>query len=260
MKKFKKIVGLTLVEVLIAVVVSSIMMAAMYTSYAMVNNSYTKVIDRASISRSSRDLVGMLVRDIRMAGFKYFDDNLKTENNNVPIQITKSSGTPRCCDKIVIIYGDTDYDTGEKKPTYMRYRITYKARPSEKIIPGTTIKENTFAVIKSKEFWDGTQFTHSGHDRTYFEEEIIDYVEDMVFTPIDEKGDKIDPTDKNRLYDIKLVNINIVYRSPNKFFSKNKSTENTFITSSRDSSFAANDRFLRDVIFVSAYARNIIKQ
>ena len=90
MKKFKKIVGLTLVEVLIAVVVSSIMMAAMYTSYAMVNNSYTMVIDRASISRSSRDLGGMLVRDIRMAGFKYFDDNLKTENNNVPIQITKS--------------------------------------------------------------------------------------------------------------------------------------------------------------------------
>ena len=32
MKKFKKIVGLTLVEVLIAVVVSSIMMAAMYLS------------------------------------------------------------------------------------------------------------------------------------------------------------------------------------------------------------------------------------
>ena len=260
MKKFKKIAGLTLVEVLIAIVVSSIMMAAMYTSYAMVNNSYSKVIDRAVISRSSRDLVGMLVRDIRMAGFKYFDDSLKTDGSHVPIQITKSSGTPRCCDKIVIVYGDTDYNTSTKKPEYKRYQITYEAKRSKKIIPGTTTTENTFAVHKSKKSWDGSDWVHGSDDRTYFDELVIDYVEDMIFTLIDEKGDKIDPSDKNRLYDIKLVNINIIYRSPNKFFAKNKSAENTFITSSRASRFTANDRFLRDVIFVSAYARNIIKQ
>ena len=74
MKKnyLKNILGLTLIEVLVAVVISSIMMAAMYTTYNVVKNSYSQVVDRAKISRSGRDIVGMIMRDIRLAGFKYY--------------------------------------------------------------------------------------------------------------------------------------------------------------------------------------------
>ena len=43
MKKFKKIVGLTLVEVLIAVVVSSIMMAAMYVQVVIQDMKLTVI-------------------------------------------------------------------------------------------------------------------------------------------------------------------------------------------------------------------------
>tara|TARA_B100000029_G_scaffold516204_1_gene627632 strand:- start:2274 stop:3326 length:1053 start_codon:yes stop_codon:yes gene_type:complete len=73
MKKntLKNIAGLTLIEILIGVVISSIMMAAMYTTYTVVNNSYGQVVDKAKISRSGRDIVEMLMRDIRMAGFRY---------------------------------------------------------------------------------------------------------------------------------------------------------------------------------------------
>ena len=73
MKKnyLKNILAFTLIEVLIGIVISSIMMAAMYTTYSVVNNSYSQVTDRAKISRSGRDIVEMLMRDIRMAGFKY---------------------------------------------------------------------------------------------------------------------------------------------------------------------------------------------
>jgi len=73
MKKntLKNIAGLTLIEILIGVIISSIMMAAMYTTYSVVNNSYSQVIDRAKISRSGRDIVEMIMRDVRMAGFKY---------------------------------------------------------------------------------------------------------------------------------------------------------------------------------------------
>ena len=72
MRKLSKIAGVTLIEMLIGVAVSSIMIAAMYSSYTVINNSYSKVTDVASISRSGRDIVAMLMRDIRMAGFKYF--------------------------------------------------------------------------------------------------------------------------------------------------------------------------------------------
>ena len=74
MKKFNSETGVTLIEILIGVVISMIMMAAMFTSYNAVNNSYSQVIDRAKISQTGRDMIGMLVRDIRIAGFRYFDD------------------------------------------------------------------------------------------------------------------------------------------------------------------------------------------
>ena len=55
--KLNNIAGLTLIEILIGVVISTMMMAAMYTTYSVVNNSYSQVTDRAKISRSGRDLI-----------------------------------------------------------------------------------------------------------------------------------------------------------------------------------------------------------
>ena len=59
-KKLSKIAGLTLIEILIAIVISSLMMAAMFTSYTIVNSTYRQVTDRAKISQSGRDLVCLL--------------------------------------------------------------------------------------------------------------------------------------------------------------------------------------------------------
>ena len=84
--------GITLIEILIGIVVSSIMMGAMLTSYNVVNGSYSQIIDKASIGNSTRSFSEMLLRDIRMAGYKFFDDNLITETNgnlDIPIEIIK---------------------------------------------------------------------------------------------------------------------------------------------------------------------------
>ncbi len=51
-KNLKSIAGLTLIEILISVVVSSIMMAAIYTTYSIVNSTYTQVLEKAKVSRS----------------------------------------------------------------------------------------------------------------------------------------------------------------------------------------------------------------
>ncbi len=71
-KNLKSISGLTLIEILIGIVVSSIMMAAIYTTYSIVNNTYGQVLEKAKVCKSSRDLIEVLIRDIRMSGFKYF--------------------------------------------------------------------------------------------------------------------------------------------------------------------------------------------
>ena len=71
-KRMKGEHGLTLIEILIGIVITALMMGAMYTSYNVVNKTYNQVSEKAKISKTSRDLVSMLMRDIRMAGYKYY--------------------------------------------------------------------------------------------------------------------------------------------------------------------------------------------
>ena len=61
--------GITLIEILIGIVITSIIMGAMLTSYNVVNGSYSQVIVKASIGNSARGFSEMLLRDIRMAGY-----------------------------------------------------------------------------------------------------------------------------------------------------------------------------------------------
>ena len=48
-KYLKHISGLTLIEIMIGIVVSSLMMAAMYTTYSIVNTTYSQVTNKAQI-------------------------------------------------------------------------------------------------------------------------------------------------------------------------------------------------------------------
>ena len=159
-KYLKSIAGLTLVEILIGIVVSSLMMAAMYSTYTIVNNSYNQVVDKAKISRSSRDLVELLIRDIRMSGFKYYlgtnelgypeqsylefvGGTTSIKENHDPIVIianelghnidgtdptvTKNNAGDLCCDKIHIVFDD--FNQNDKLQPYKRYKLTYYALP-----------------------------------------------------------------------------------------------------------------------------------
>ena len=60
MKKNRNNKGVTLIEILIGIIITSIMVGAMYTSYNVVSGAYKQVSDKAKISSSSRDLVTMI--------------------------------------------------------------------------------------------------------------------------------------------------------------------------------------------------------
>ena len=53
-KNRQDIIGLTLIEILIGIIITTIMMAAMYTSYSVVNQSYNQVSEKAKISRRNK--------------------------------------------------------------------------------------------------------------------------------------------------------------------------------------------------------------
>ena len=109
-KKSNSIAGFTLIEILIAVVISSIMMGAMFTSYSVVNSTYQQVTDKAKISQAGRDLVGQILREVRMAGYKYIGDTITPSSDHNPVKITKGKGFKNTCDKLEIVYGSIKYE------------------------------------------------------------------------------------------------------------------------------------------------------
>ena len=258
-KKFSKEAGITLVEILIGIVISVLMMAAVFTSYSAVNNTYSQVIDKAKISQTGRDIIGMLVRDIRIAGFKYFDDVSKSPSDYIPILITKNSGG---CDKIQLMYGDRSKIVNKKTVTYnyVTYKVTYECKASNIVDKKTGSKINAYAVYKSRSKWNGTawqQASTSIDDFLYKDELVVDHVQDLIFNPVDEKGKLIDPipTDLSGSNKIKVIDIAFSIRSQGEFYRNNKSK--TLYSLGQKSNKPFNDKFLRDNIVVSAHTRNM---
>ena len=257
----KNIKGITLIEILIGIVITSIIMGAMLTSYNVVNGSYAQVIDKASIGNSTRAFSEMLLRDIRMAGYKYFDDNLITTTENeegddemdVPILITKNT-SDECCDTITIIYGDFDRNLVDDE-RYIRYKIQYSFQPNPD-------ENGVFQILKSKQKWDGADWGSSAEDRdTYTNEIVTDYVSDIEIVAKDNLGNIIDPppslTDnRDKLYSIYTVEIFLTYRSKKEFYNSKK--ERTIVSLyNTERNIEGDDKFLRESIILSAFTRNL---
>ena len=288
--KLKNIAGITLIEIMIGVVISAIMMGAMYTTYSIVNSSYSQVTDRAKISRSGRDIIAMLIRDIRLAGFKYHygvntddiskQDNLEYISGSSDIKIShdpiiviknklgdatdsdtgisKNDVADQCCDKIHIVYGD--FNQNDTQP-YKRYRVTYFAKPSG--------DNEYYAVYKSKQSWiqstESTTGNWSSSCTECFSGELIrDHLVDMEFIVFDEQGRIINPpprpdnSSRVDLYNIKAVDIRLTFRSKNEFYRFNAKDDNPRLVKGlgeRTREFL--DKYLRDSVVVTVNTRNI---
>ena len=252
----KDIKGITLIEILIGIVITSIIMGAMLTSYNVVNGSYTQVIDKASIGNSTRAFSEMLLRDIRMAGYKYFDDNLVTTtggNMDIPIEIIKNDGV--CCDTITIIYGDFDRNLVDDN-RYIRYKIQYSFQPNPD-------ENGVFQILKSKQKWDDSDWSSSAEDRdTYTNEIVTDYLSDIEIVAKDNLGNVIDPppslTDnRDKLYSIYTVEIFLTYRSKKNFYKSEKTRTIVSLYDTERNLGEEPDSFLRESIILSAFTRNL---
>ena len=289
--KLNNIAGVTLIEIMIGVVISTIMMGAMYTTYSLVNSSYSQVTDRAKISRSGRDIIAMLMRDIRLAGFKYHFgenaadipklDNLQhnssssdIEKSHDPIIVIKdelgdltgsvlaefkNEEADKCCDKIHIVYGD--FNQNDADQPYKRYRVTYYAKPSG--------DNEYYAVHKSKQSWIQTTGASTGDwssscSECFSGELIRDHLVDMEFIVFDKQGRIINPPprpdqdSRKDLYNIKSVDVRLTFRSKSEFYRfKAKEDKPRFVKGLGDRTRKFLDKYLRDSVVVTVNTRNI---
>ncbi len=91
---------------------------------------------------------------------------------------------------------------------------------------------------------------------------VTDYISDLVFNAIDDKGLLIKPpptptnATKDKLYKIKTIDIALTVRSTKDFFRTSKLREVLAMTD-KSRNIKKTDKFLRDTIVVTAHARNI---
>lgn len=223
--------GLTLVEVLIAIVVSSVVVAAMFFSYNTFQTSYRGIMDRVNISQNARSSLSMIVSDARMAGFKDFNSSNTTISQ--PVELTDNQNSP---DEIKFIY-DADKTT--------RVRISYKL---DKTDPSDTY----YFLAKQREVWVSNNWTKNSSNGGYEYEKVADYILDMQFILRNSANLKINSSQSNKANNVETF---IVVRSPNKISKWNQSTP---IVSDNSSITCANNYVCED-FFVSVYPRNIMK-
>ena len=258
-KKNKNILGVTLVEILITIVITSIMMGGMYATYSAVNKTYGQVIDKATCSRTSREVIEMISKDIRLAGFKYYGDGIIVDDTHLPISITRNVG---CCDSISIIYGNKRVDENQNPPliTYQKYRITYTTVPSNIIDRGTGNAINSNRITKRKEVWNtGAQdFEVSMNDNeTYPASTVADYVDMFEIIPMTSTGTVITPapTTLIEMNNIKSVELLVALRSGKPVFVNDR--EQTVISLHEDNNRIFTDRFLRNSATATVSLRNL---
>ena len=327
-KNFKSIAGLTLIEILIGIVITTIMMGAMYTSYAVVNQSYSQVSAKAKISKGSRDLITMLMRDVRMAGFKYYagtheiekyrqdtavgacnpegvvlpklttlifengyDDPSLSHNPLVVRNSTQGSNTVGsatigqdevCCDSIQIVY--EDFNQNNLLQPYRKLRITYYAKPNEegaysaykrvesyiKVIEGCTFEavrqEGQSFLEAARGTWSATQSADCPECTP--EVLIRDNIVDMEFIPFDENGRIVQNATnqypapeiegiRDRMFDIRGVDMRITFRSKNPFFTRERQAPREVIGFMPNRSSLNEDQYLRDSVIVTVHTRYI---
>jgi len=66
---FKNNKGLTLVEILVASVIGSITVAAIYFSFGIFSNTYLGIVSKVQVSKDIRNALTVITKDVRLAGY-----------------------------------------------------------------------------------------------------------------------------------------------------------------------------------------------
>ena len=120
----------TLVEMLVAMAVSTIIIAATYASYDLVATQYKKNIDVAEMHTSGRAIMQMIERDVRMAGFEYRDQDANVTYGPITAPLVIKDSGDKCCDEVTVIYDY--YDEDNKKVERIRIRYWAESYSSNK--------------------------------------------------------------------------------------------------------------------------------
>lgn len=217
--------GYSLIELILAVFVGSIVIAGAYASYSVVAAQYNRSSGVSEIRDFAVPTIGIISRDLRMAGHRAVDSNIESVYGKIdpPIQITDTASA--CCDSFFVAY-DKDEST--------RLKVTYT------VAARTNPDRN--ALFMDIDQWDGNAWNNTTNDAI-----VADYVEDF----------QIEGSDNNSAGYPTLISFNIVFKSKNKNQTPVTFTKSAYGSGNNDS-YTITDNYLREEFDTSVILRNLI--
>ena len=244
-----KILGFTLVETLVAIVIGVISVAALFYSYQFFNKSYQGILDKASISRSGRDALRIIARDLRNAGYKDVNYTPLFDRWIEQKDFEDFAGA----DFLAIYYNTSPSD---------RLRIYYRVRKYK----------NSSDMYLSR---DVVENPVTNPKQLLLNEIIVPYVTDFQVVLKDIDGKELKPVcikcnagnlkhgtaaeGKANQSKVHTAEVYLTVRSPNKIYQKEKIWKiiNYNSPTGRTQTLKP-DRYHRETFFVSVYLRNIV--
>ena len=157
--------GHTLVELLVALLVGSIVIAAAYAGYRVFANYSDKLTLLAEADRHGVQVMDMITRDLRQAGYKDFASVL----GPITSPLTLIPGGNCCggsvasrCDQLVVIY---DLSATQ------RIRVRYVPQPV------STPRGRRCQLMKSQQIWNGAVYSGG-----YVNEPVADWLDGLELT------------------------------------------------------------------------------
>ena len=181
MNNFKKNKGFTLPEVLIALAISSIIMLGVFGSYLMFNNTYYFQRDLTQQSNTSRNIIDILNRDLRMAGFSIMNASASNSIIAEPVVLNQPIANanvgaivPTDCGEGITI----QYDLFDSVNGNTRIEVKYQAEEFTGYEPirCRLIREKTYYNIP---YVTGAEVSHPNYTDTT--EVLADYIYDLSF-------------------------------------------------------------------------------
>ena len=282
---FKKKPGMTLVEVLVAIVIGVISATAIFYSYNIFNKSYQSVVDKAKMSSSSRNALSMILKDLRNAGYCNINyngscdrriekkDNRYAEVKNYKVNFYsyfRIGGT----DYLALEYNRSPTDRVE-----IRYYLVAYDRNNLKEANG----RSTFYLAREEIENPSINYTYQGknyglgqkmncerslkYQRECAPIMITPFVSDFQVVFKDKNGKELSDvcfdcssqTAIDNQRGVHTAEIYLTVRSPNQIYKQDR----TIIITNHDPGKKGlkqtiTDRYHRETFFASAYLRNIV--
>ena len=272
----KKKLGMTLVEVLVAIVIGVISVAAVFYSYNIFNKSYQSVADKAKMSSSSRNALSMILKDLRNAGYCDINynsscdrliekkDNHYAEVKNYKVnfyQYYQIGGTD---------YLSIEYNSSPQMRKEIRYYLAAYDRNSLKEANGRSIFYLAREVIE-KQIGKNPKKVYCKKYRNQTDCEpikIVNFVSDfqVVFKDVNGKElndvcfDCSSQTAKDNQKKVHTAEIYLTVRSAHQIYSADKKVIITnHDPNKKGLKQTITDRYHRETFFASAYLRNIVR-